>query len=230
MHSHLLWPFILAMISYAASSQPCAPRRTFRTGDVCDSLLLPPSLWPVCLDGQVRVELIKIIRQHKLPHYKLENHRPRWLVENHRLHFLLPTHGNAEAGLMLIDGTKPDRTAVDRLVPVQPHRTTAVHPDTKDVVDPIGVLSPQAVVGAAAFSAVGETAGAIDAGATAAGPAVHEGAAVHEAGTTGAPETTAKVGAPTMPGTTELATAASDAASVAARAAAKAFFASGPTS
>lgn len=89
-----------------------------------------------------RVELIKIIRQHKQPHYKLKNHRRNWLVENHRLHFYLPTHGNVQSGLLLIDGKDKNRAVVDRIVAVKPYPTWAVSPDGMDVTEPIGVTEP----------------------------------------------------------------------------------------
>lgn len=171
---------------------------------------------------EVRKKLIKLIRQFKLPSYKLESHRLHWLVENHRLHFHLRSHGEAEGGLMLIDKNGPGRAAVNRIVPVLPRRTTAVHPDTENVTDPTGEFSPPAGDGAAAPSG---SAGGARTDSSQEGAPADAGGAPAAAGDTSAPGAFPDAGAAAAADALVDATADSDAASAVARAAAAAVFA-----
>lgn len=111
-------------------------------------------------------------------------------MENLRLHFDLPAHGEAKHGLLVIDGKDPNKAVVNRTVPVKPHRTTAVHPDTAGEEGPIGVLSPPPGENAPLPSAGGGAAGS---GPTSMGVTASAGAAPAAVATTAtAPPSTAE--------------------------------------
>lgn len=185
--------------------------------------------------AKVRVELIKIIRQHKQPQYKLENHRTNWLVENHRLHFFLPTHGNVQSGLLLIDGKDQNRAVVDRIVAVKPFPTWALSPDGADVTEPIGVTEPtdngRVTVAASDAAGAAAPAGAGGSMANAVGPVPAAGRGEGTTGTGGAVASAAAAAAAAAAATAGLLPIPSeDPAAEAACAAAAAVIAAGGTS
>lgn len=123
---------------------------------------------------------------------------------------------------MLIYGKDPRRAAVNRIVPVQPRRTTAVHSGTENVTDSIGELSPPAGDGAAAPSG---SAGGARTDSSQKGAPADAGGAPAAAGDTSAPGAFPDAGAAAAADAPVDATADSDAASAVALAAAAAVLA-----